>query len=406
MRRLKHIAASGVVLTSMLASGSAFAATGTPDQGVQAQAVGTLEDLGAPITSYLILDSVSGSDKHGRPMLYGSTYAASSPGVMFFAIDVQTNEIVKQLPMEGSWGGYHTTLGSDGRVYMATQSGDGLAHLWRYDPDTEQVEIVATTDETDIGHTFFFGVNDGAHGKVYGGTYPSGKLIEYDQKKQTLRDLGAVEEGRLYAKAITPIDARRVFVGGGTPASANIVDVKTGERTSILPPEYANYSFAYNSALVGKHLLVQALVPDSRVLRFDLERDKAEFVGEVPALSGTGILPINDHEAYATGTCPGESFGVVKYNVKTGACQRLTDASWVSSSISKVKVDGDTWLTSVGLKGLYGRYNVPYRRARYPAARVPGLRHQRHGTAHRAGRSGVRRHVRDQRALPHRRYLW
>lgn len=320
-------------------------------------AIGTVEDLGVPISNFLILDSVVGADRDGRPMLYGSTYAASSPGVTFFAIDVESGELVKELPMPDSWGGYHTSIGSDGRVYLSTQHGDGRAHLWRYDPQTEQLGIVATTDETDIGHTFFFGVGAGRGGKTYLGTYPSGKLFEYDQRTAALTDLGTVQQDRLYAKAIAPLDGRRVFVGGGTPASANIVDTRTGVATSILPEEYADYSFAYNAAVVGNNLLVQLVVPDQRVLRFGLRGTRTEFLGEVPALTGTGILPISDHEAYAVGTCPGAAFGIVRYDFRTDGCEWLTDASWVSGQLSRATIDGAQWLVGVGQKGLFGRFD-------------------------------------------------
>ncbi|TDC50691.1 hypothetical protein E1212_14100 [Jiangella ureilytica] len=336
---------------------TATAGAAAPAASVAPAAIGTVEDLGVPISNFLILDSVTGVDRDGRPMLYGSTYAASSPGVTFFAIDIETGELVKELPMPDSWGGYHTSLGSDGRVYLATQHGDGLAHLWRYDPRTEQLGIVATSDETDIGHTFFFGVGAGRAGKTYLGTYPSGKLFSFDQRTAELRDLGVVQQDRLYAKAIVPLDGRRVFVGGGTPASANIVDTRTGVATSILPAQYADYSFAYNAAVVGNDLLVQMVVPDQRVLRFGLRGTRTEFLGEVPALTGTGVLPISDDEAYAVGTCPGASYGIVRYSFGDDGCTRLTDASWVSGQLSSAVIDGSEWLVGIGQKGLFGRFN-------------------------------------------------
>ncbi|MBB5791195.1 hypothetical protein [Jiangella mangrovi] len=341
----------------LMATGATAAAAPVAPAAIGPAAIGTVEDLGVPITNFLILDSVVGADRDGRPMLYGSTYAASSPGVTFFAIDVETGELVKELPMPDSWGGYHTSIGSDGRVYLATQHGDGLAHLWRYDPETEQLGIVATTDETDIGHTFFFGVGAGRGGKTYLGTYPSGKLFSYDQESAELRDLGVVQADRLYAKAIVPLDGRRVFVGGGTPASANIVDTRTGVATSILPEQYADYSFAYNAAVVGNNLLVQLVVPDQRVLRFGLRGTRTEFLGEVPGLTGTGIVPISANEAYAVGTCPGSAFGIVRHSFSSGSCSYLTDASWVSGQISRATIDGSEWLVGVGQKGLFGRFN-------------------------------------------------
>ncbi|PZF81091.1 hypothetical protein [Jiangella anatolica] len=351
-RRRSGRAVSGLVLASLLA-----VAPGTMVAGAESQLPGTVENLGTPISSFLILDSVQGVDKDGRPMLYGSTYAASSPGVTFFAIDIETGDVVKQLPMTGSWGGYHTEIGTDGKVYLTTQSGDGLAHLWAYDPKKEQIGIVKTSPETDIGHTFFFGVKQGERSKLYLGTYPSGKLYEYHQPSGRLRDVGVVQEGRNYAKAIVPLDSLHVFVGGGTPAAANIVNVRTGAKTNILPAAYEDYAFAYNATRVGDDLLVQLVGGDSRTLRFELTGSGATFAGEVPQLSGYTITPIDDDRAYALGACTGQAYGVVEYNVETEECTRLTDASWVSGTISEVEIDGESWLVSIGSAGLFGRFN-------------------------------------------------
>lgn len=358
--RLRRVAGCLVLATALaIAPGAAAAGSDAGASGSATTALtGTVENLGTPISSFLILDSVQGVDKNGRPMLYGSTYAASSPGVTFFAIDIQTGELVKQLPMAGSWGGYHTEIGADGKVYLATQSGDGLAHLWAYDPKKETLRIVTDSGETDIGHTFFFGVKQGVGRKLYLGTYPSGKLFEYDPPNRRLRDIGMVQQDRLYAKAIAPIDSLHVFVGGGTPASANIVNVRTGAKTNILPEAYEGYSFAYNATKVGDHLLVQLVGADSRVLRFDLAGGDAQFVGEVPQVSGFSITPIDDDEAYAVGVCAGSSYGLNRYNVATGECARLTDASWISGTVSEVEIGGDSWLVSIGSAGLYGRYNT------------------------------------------------
>ncbi|GGM02991.1 hypothetical protein ACFFX1_39535 [Dactylosporangium sucinum] len=354
LRRLGVAVAGTLVVAGLVAPPAAAAPAAN-------QAVaGTVENLGIPISDYLILDSVQGRDKHGNPMLYGSTYVASSPGVTFFAVDARTGTLVKQLTMTGSWGGYHTVLGTDGRVYLATQSGDGLAHLWRYDPKTEQLGIVATSPETGIGHTFFFGITAAPWGKLYLGTYPSGKVFEYDQETSALRDLGVVVPDHLYAKALVPLPGKRLFVGGGTPAFATILDVKNGKKTDILPSQYAGYSFGYNASVVGNDLLVQMVTPDIRVLRFNLNTppwQKPTFLGEVPQLAGYTVLPRSGREAWAVGTCTGSTSGVIRYNLATKACTRISDADWVSGHLSELRIGGEQWLTGIGSKGVYGRVN-------------------------------------------------
>lgn len=341
--------------------GAALLAVGLaapPAQAAEAPAVtGTIENLGTPISDFLVLDSVLGKDKSGAPMLYGSTYVANSPGVTFFAVDARTGDLVKQLPMPGSWGGYHTTLGTDGRVYLATLSGDGRAHLWQYDPQTEQVRIAATTPEA--GFSFAFGVTSTPWGKIYVGTSPGGRVFEYDPATSGLRDLGQVVAGRTYAKALLPLGDHRLFVGGGAPATATVLDVRTGAKTNILPDQYKDYSFAYNANVVGDNLLVQMVTPDNRVVRYTLDKQRnPTFVGEVPSLTGFSVLRKTPHKLWGPGTCPGATQGLVEFNLKDNSCTRLADDNWITGHLSKLEIHGTDFLVGIGSKGVYGRYNI------------------------------------------------
>ena len=149
-------------------------ATAAPAQNV--------EDLGVPISSYLILDSVLGKDAQGRPTLYGSTYNAPSDGVTFFGVDPVTGEIRTQLAMPGAWGGYHVTLGTNGRVYLGPEDARSKPEIWEYDPQTDTVGIAATAPEG----LFCFGMAGSPNGKIYCGAYGKG-IYEYDPETDALR---------------------------------------------------------------------------------------------------------------------------------------------------------------------------------------------------------------------------
>lgn len=342
-RRLGRAAATCVLALAALALPTA---TGT------AVAAGAVQDLGVPISNYLILDSVLAPDAQGRPTLYGSTYNVPSQGVTFFGIDPVTGDIRTELTMPGAYGGYHVTAAPNGRIYLGPLNAVGKPQIWEYNPQTNTIGIAATAP----AGLFCFGMAASPNGNVYCGAYGKG-IYEYNPTTGALRFLLATET---FPKGLLPLDSNRLLIAEGTPARVLVLNLTTGQTTDILPPQYDNYSFAYNAVEAGNSIYVQLVTPDARLIRFDV--DTLEFKGELPTVTGMGVGLIHGNQIVAVGPDPDKQ-GVNEFYTVRASGQPLVSptgvtATWQSGpQVWPVQIGGQTWYTSVGVNGQLGRWN-------------------------------------------------
>ncbi|WP_432973692.1 hypothetical protein [Dactylosporangium sp. CA-233914] len=314
----------------------------------------TVEDLGVPISNYLILDSVLGKDAAGRPTLYGSTYNTPSDGVTFFGVDPVTGKIRTKLVMPGAYGGYHVTLGTNGRVYLGPLNARSKPEIWEYDPKTDKIRIAATAPDG----LFCFGMEASPNGKIYCGAYGKG-IYEYDPATGALRFVLATET---FPKGLLALDDRHLLIAESSPARVLVLDLVTGKTRSILPETYtAKYSFAYNAVRIGKSIYVQLVTPDSKVLRFDART--LAFIDEVPTITGMGFAPYQGNGFIAVGPDPDHAGSSVFYTGRPRHDGYRIDAThtpstWASGPrVWPIKIGDETWYASVGLTGQVGRWN-------------------------------------------------
>ncbi|PZF84236.1 hypothetical protein C1I92_09325 [Jiangella anatolica] len=312
-------------------------------------APGVVENLGIPISTYLVLDTVLADDADGDPTLYGSTYNAPSDGVTFFGVDPETGAVRTELPMPGAWGGYHVAAAPNGHVYLGPLNSASASQLWEYDPVADTVELVATMP-TGI---MCFGITVSPYtGKVYCGLHSGAGVYEYDPATGAVR---LVVSARTYPKGLTVLDANRLVVAQGTDASVLVVDIATGATTEVLPSAYQHYSFAYNSVRIGDWVYVQLVTPDAKIVRFDAAT--MTFAGEVPGITGMGFAPqggADPDDFYAIGGA-----GIIAVDGDTLATTPTGVApTFVSAArMWPVTIGGQQWFTSVSSSGLLGRWN-------------------------------------------------
>jgi hypothetical protein len=314
---------------------------------------GVVENLGIPISTYLVLDTVLADDANGDPTLYGSTYNAPSDAVTFFGVEPETGAVRTELPMPGAWGGYHVTAAPNGHVYLGPLNSASAAQLWEYDPVADTVELVATMP-TGI---MCFGITVSPYtGKVYCGVHSGTGVYEYDPVTGAVRLVVAT---RTYPKGLTVLDANRLVVAQGTDASVLVVDIATGTTQEVLPSQYAHYSFAYNSLRIGDWVYVQLVTPDSKIIRFDAAT--MTFDAEVPGVTGMGFAPqggADPDDFYATGTGAGGTSIIAVDGDTLATTDTGTPPSFVSAArMWPVTIGGQQWFTSVGSGGLLGRWN-------------------------------------------------
>lgn len=312
-----------------------------------------VEDLGVPISNYLILDSVLAKDAQGRPTLYGSTYNAPSDGVTFFGVDPVTGQIRTQLVMPGAYGGYHVTVATNGRIYLGPEDARSKPEIWEYNPQTNVVRIAATAPEG----LFCFGMAASANGNVYCGAYGKG-IYEYNPSTGSLRFLLATET---FPKGLLPLDDTHLLIAEGTPARVIVLDTATGATRDILPARYNNYSFAYNAVKVGQSIYVQLVTPDQKIVRFDAKT--LNFIDEVPTITGMGFAPYEGNGFTAVGPDPNHDGASEFYTGRPldggySITPTGIPTTWSSGPrIWPMHIDDETWYTSVGTTGEVGRWN-------------------------------------------------
>ena len=114
-------------------------------------------------------------------------YATSKgkPGFLN-VIDLEEYKLLRTVslgPSESSWA---HTVAPNGTLYVAAE-GSG-ARLWEYSPVTHQAVQVAQFEGQSVSNS----ITTDEQGRVYVGTYPGGKVWQYDPETKQVRDYGRV----------------------------------------------------------------------------------------------------------------------------------------------------------------------------------------------------------------------
>jgi hypothetical protein len=217
MRRVKRLAASGLVLLLML-----------PAMAQEFQYITTYRGLGA-----LVASAVGPGPKPGTERLYLS-YLYVDHTIDVVAVDPATGaHTVFPNPAPTESGARSMTVGPDGNLYFGTLP---HAHLLKLDPRRGKLIDLGRPSETE---EYIWDVAFGSDGKLYGATYPQAKLVRYDPASGRMDDLGRMDPVEQYAHYVAGDRNGFVYVGIGT-SKANIAayEIATGIHREILPPAF------------------------------------------------------------------------------------------------------------------------------------------------------------------------
>ncbi|OJF09544.1 NHL repeat-containing protein [Couchioplanes caeruleus] len=184
---------------------------------------GAFNDLGPVLSTLTLMRGVLGT-RAGRPVWYS---VVAGDDARINVVDALTRELVTTTPMRGAAGAWALTVASDGRLYVGTYNS---GRFYRFDPANDQL--------TDLGQpvpeeSFVYGLSIGPDGTVYGGTYPHGHAFAY-HPTSGVTDIGEVSPGHRYARATAyNPDHHQLFVGLPGPATLVRIDLATGTRTTV-----------------------------------------------------------------------------------------------------------------------------------------------------------------------------
>ncbi|WP_108995455.1 S-layer homology domain-containing protein [Paenibacillus agaridevorans] len=212
----------------------------------------------------------------------------------FFVVDSHTNTIVEQHQLPGGGGSWGLVTAQDGSVYISTIGGK----LFRWTPGSSGQQGQMTDLGVAIeGETFLWRLAVDDAGNIYGGTYPNGKVFQYNTETEQFQDYGSVVEGVKYTRSIDWWNGK-LYVGLGTEKARLFeVDSITGTKNEIaLPSAYANESSVYDVNVRGDYLFAR-VVNAGAVLVYDLVEE--QWIDTLTNISGIDVSPLSsDNKVY------------------------------------------------------------------------------------------------------------
>ena len=244
-----------------------------------------LKFLGEPHSAVSILKAAYGKGPNGEDVIFaGSTGETST----FNVVDAKTGEMLSSHLLQGEPQVWGTVVSPDGNVYFSAG-----ASLYRYMPAFDKVERVGKPIDTE---KVLWHITVDEEGKIYGTTYPNGKVFMYDPLAEEFTDYGTMAEGQQYTRSIAYHDGM-IYVGTGSEAHLVKLNPLTGNIAEIeLPGRYQSESFVYDLDAVEGYLY--ARVTDSATLLvYDLEEEV--WIDEISNVKGITVSPASsDHLVY------------------------------------------------------------------------------------------------------------
>ncbi|MFC4557993.1 WD40 repeat domain-containing protein [Virgibacillus kekensis] len=223
-----------------------------------------IEKIGIPIRSVTVPGAAYGPGPNGEEYIYA---VANGNPASLSVVNAHTGERVKTFSLPGAHNSWGLTVAPNGTLYIASGRN---ANMYQWVPGSESI----TTYRTPIkDESYIWTVRADEEGLIYGGTYPSGKVFQFNPKDNTFRDYGQLIEGIKYTRSVA-VGKGKVYAGLGTPAHLVELDTVTGDKKEIqLPEEYQDQKFVYDLSYEG-NLLFARLTPANDTLVYDVVQEE------------------------------------------------------------------------------------------------------------------------------------
>ncbi len=155
----------------------------------------SFEELGVPVREASVLSWCIGPDAAGKMNTVYLSHNQQGATLFLVALNVETGE-AKQYPAPvDETGAWACCRGADGRIYLGTYY---TGRVLRFDPKTEEFVDLGRASSTE---TYLYKFSPTSDGKIYAGSYGHAKLIEIDTATGKLSDLGRMCETEMYTRA-------------------------------------------------------------------------------------------------------------------------------------------------------------------------------------------------------------
>lgn len=185
---------------------------------------GTPEELLIPNNYTVAVFNGTVGREDGHYVLYATS--KGKPGHLN-VIDLEDYKLLRSIPIGPSESSWAHTVAPDGTLYLAADGGG--ARLWSYSPVTHTPTQVAQFDGQSVPNS----ITTDEQGRVYVGTYPGGKVYQYDPATKTTKDYGRVI-GALDQEYVRSIAYQGGNVYAGTAHKQIVkVNLATGMKMNI-----------------------------------------------------------------------------------------------------------------------------------------------------------------------------
>ncbi|MFD0959708.1 S-layer homology domain-containing protein [Paenibacillus chungangensis] len=211
------------------------------------------ENLGPQIRKATMMRGAVGKDGEGRDVVY--SVVAGAPSI-FTMIDIETEQVVKSIPMPDTSGAWSVTMSSDGSVYMGAYN---LGLLYRYIPSTD--ELVNLGHPLSTKDSVLYPMAAGKDGVMYGSTYPTAHLYAYDPSTNAYTDYGTMStltSGERWTRVtVYDEETHKIYAGVGNVPRLLEYDLATGAKRDLLPAGFENIVSVYDLNLADGRLFAR-----------------------------------------------------------------------------------------------------------------------------------------------------
>ncbi len=211
------------------------------------------QDLGPQIRKATIMRGAIGADGAGRPVIY--SVVAGAPSILTI-IDVATERVVKSMPLPDTSGAWSVTVASDGSVYLGAYN---LGLLYRYIPAAD--ELVSLGHPLPTKDSVLYPMAPGKDGIMYGSTYPTADLYEYNPTTNQFKNYGTMStktSGERWTRVVVYDEAaHKIYAGVGNVPRLLEYDLATGEKRDLLPEGFENIISVYDLNLLDGRLFAR-----------------------------------------------------------------------------------------------------------------------------------------------------
>ena len=193
-----------------------------------ASAAREVHSLGIPLRDVLLVGGTVGPGPDGTPVLWS---ASSGKPARLNAIDPSTGRTLLSQPLEGAPGGYAVLVAPEGTVYVGAYD---TGYLYRRRPGLDSV--VENLGRPLPSETYIYRLAMDEDGRMFGCTYPGGRVFGYDTDTGEVRDYGQLLPGLRYVRSIA-VWGRYVYAGTQPDAHVIRIDKDTGERRELALPD-------------------------------------------------------------------------------------------------------------------------------------------------------------------------